>query len=481
MSVIQETIINYKIIPLFMIALLGGCTHVPRDGDFSEVERLVGERIPQRVHWYQGGEEDEQVKVALNSLLKQPLTAQSAVQIALLNNRRLQSEYEYLGIAQADLVQAGLLSNPVLFSSIRFPKGGAGGNNVEFSLAKDFLDILLRPARKRMAETEFTRAKLRVANAVLDLAAEVQIAFYHMQGKRQLTEVLTVAAEAARLSHQLAQRFDEAGNLGELELAQERSAAAEMSAELMRVRAGLQVARDHLNRLLGLVSTEIDWSLGMELPGLPGTDPDPSLVEKSAMQRRLDLDNARREIEQLAEALEITRDYRWIGGASVGVNTEREPDGARVTGPNFSVEIPIFDQRQADIARLESLLSQSRSRCAALEIAIQNDVRAAVNRVSAARNIVEYYRDELVPAREQVVKFTQQGQNYMLVDVFELLFVRQQESQAYRGYIESLTDYWVARAELAHVVGIGLPKTELENDSGTGNSTHSNHGDTTHH
>ncbi len=67
------------------------------------------------------------------------------------------------------------------------------------------------------------------------------------------------------------------------------------------------------------------------------------------------------------------------------------------------------------------------------------------------------------------------------LDVFELLFVRQQESQAYRGYIESLTDYWVARAELAHVVGIGLPKAESKNDSGTGNSTHSNHGDTTHH
>lgn len=464
-----------------IMALLTGCTHVPRDGDFWEVERLVGERIPQRVHWYQGGEEDEQVKVALDSLLKEPLTAQSAVQIALLNNRRLQSEYEDLGIAQADLVQAGLLSNPVLFASIRFPKGGAGGNNVEFDLAKDFLDILLRPARKRIAETEFTRAKLRVANAVLDLAAEVQTAFYHMQGKRQLAEVLAVAAEAARISHQLAQRFDEAGNLSELELAQERSAAAEMSAELMRARAGLQGARDHLNRLLGLASSERDWSLGRALPELPATDPDPTLVEKSAMQRRLDLDNARREIEQLAEALEITRDYRWIGGASVGVSTERDPDGTRVTGPNFSVEIPIFDQRQADIARLESLLSQSRSRCAALEIAIQNDVRAEVNRVTAARNIVEYYRDELVPAREQVVKFTQQEQNFMLVDVFELLFVRQQETQAYRGYIEALTDYWVARAELAHVVGIGLPKVESENDSGTGNSTHSNHGDATHH
>ena len=55
----------------FIVTLLAGCTHVPRDGDFAEVERLVGERIPQKVHWYQGGEEDAQVKAALNELLKE--------------------------------------------------------------------------------------------------------------------------------------------------------------------------------------------------------------------------------------------------------------------------------------------------------------------------------------------------------------------------------------------------------------------------
>lgn len=476
----QEIKINYKTCFILITALLSGCVHVPRDGDFSEVERLVEERIPQRVHWYQGGTEDEQVKVMLNNLLKKPLTAQSAVQIALFNNRRLQSEYEELGIAQADLVQAGLLSNPVLFASIRFPKGGTGGNNVEFDLAKDFLDILLRPARKRMAEVEFTRAKLRVANAVLELAAEVQSAFYHVQGKRQLSEIMSITADAAQTSYQLAQRFDEAGNLSELELAQERSSAAEMSGELMRAKAEYQGARDHLNRLLGLVNTQRHWSLGNELPKLPSTDSDLNLAEESAIHKRLDFDSAKREIEQLTEALKITRGYRWIGGASVGVSTEREPDGARVSGPNFSVEIPIFDQRQADIARLESLLAQSKSRCAALEITIRNEIHAAINRVNAARNITEYYRDELVPAQEQVVKFTQQEQNYMLVDAFELLFVRQQESKAYRGYIEALTDYWVARAELAKEIGIGLPTTAFDNDTGKTNNTHSDHNDATH-
>jgi len=480
---------------VLLVLFLTGCTHVPRDGDFSTVEKLVAERIPQKVHWYQGGDEDAQVKTVLDNLLKEPLTAQSVVQIALLNNRRLQSEYEELGIAQADLVQAGLLSNPVLFASFRFPKGGDGGNNVEFDLAKEFLDILLRPARQRLAATEFGRAKLRVANAVLDLAAEVQIAFYRAQGMQQLSRVLKVSADAAQASYQIAQRFDEAGNISELKLAQERSAAADVSAERMRTNAGLQNARDDLNRLLGLTGAARDWTLGHELQELPATGPNPDLEEEVAIKRRLDLDEARQEIKQLAEALQIARDYRWIGGATVGVNTERDPDGARVTGPNLSVEIPVFDQHQAAIARLESQLAQSKSRCEALKIAIHNEVRTAINRVNAAREIVEYYRDELIPAREQVVKFTQQEQNYMLEDVFELLFTRQQETQAYRGYIEALTDYWMARAELARAVGVGLPEVansavlpsaednqpdQMEKDSSMQHDTHSHNGDATH-
>lgn len=440
------------------LLLFSGCVQVPRDGDFSAVKDLTAERIPQTIHWYQGGPEDEQIKSMLDKLLEEPLTVQSAVQIALFNNYDLQAEYEKLGVAQADLVQAGLLKNPVLFSSIRFPKGGDGGNNVEFEIGKEFLDVLLRPSRKHIAGTEFERVKLNVTNKVLSLVKEVQSAFYRVQGAQKLVQVSDVAREAAATTYKLAQGFEEAGNLTELRLAQERSAAADVSVESLRAGQVLQNTRDELNSLLGLTGPSRHWSLAEDLPELPGTEPETAHLPDVALTQRLDLAAAQREIEQLEYALKMTRDYRWIGGASVGVSTERDTDGSRVTGPNFSIELPVFDQRQAEIARLESLLAQSKSRKEALESTIQNEVYAAINRVNAARKLSEYFRDELIPAKEQVMKFTQQYQNYMLKDVFELLYARQQQTQAYRGYIESLTDYWVARAELAYATGTGLPK-----------------------
>jgi len=449
---------SYKSSVVFAVLLLTGCTQVPRDGEFAEVEQLVEKRIPQKIHWYQGGSEDAEVEQALQELIAKPLTVQAAVQIALLNNRRLQAEYEELGIAQADLVQAGLLSNPVLFASVRFPHDG-GRTNTEFDLAKDFLDLLLRPARQRLAEAEFTRAKLRVANAVLDLATEVATVFYRVQGTAQIVKMLGVVNDSARASYELAQRFDAAGNLSERALAQERSAAAETYAELARVRAESQATRDGLNRLLGLTGPARDWTLAESLPKLPAADPDPDAAETLALEQRLDLAEARKEIDQLADALDITRSYRFLGGARVGVNSERGTDGTRVTGPNFSVEIPLFDQRQAEIARLESLHKQSGVLSAALEDQIRAEVHAAYNRISSARTLAEHYRDEVIPANEQVVKFTQQEQNYMLVDVFELLFAQRQARSAYRGYIEALRDYWVACAELTRAAGGSLPET----------------------
>ncbi|MBI4005172.1 MAG: TolC family protein [Gammaproteobacteria bacterium] len=444
----------YKMCFVLAASALTGCASVPQGADFTEIEQLVGERLTQKVHWYQGGPEDAAVEQALQGLLTEPLTLQSAVQIALLGNRRLQAEYEELGIAQADLVQAGLLSNPTLFASVRFPHDGGRTNN-EFGLAQNFLDLLLLPARQRIAAAEFERAKLRVANAVLDLASEVMTVFYKVQGAAQLVEVLNVANDSAQASYALAQRFEEAGNLSERQLAQERSAAAETHAELARAHAGLQAMRNNLSRLFGLGDISHDWTLAEQLPEIPATDPDPKVAESFALEHRLDLAEMRREIAQLTDALNITRSYRLIGGASVGIDSERDIDGTHVTGPNFSVELPIFDQRQAEIARLESLQRQSEARVVMLEAGIRSEVHAALNRINAARTLVEHYRDEVVPAGEQVVKFTQQEQNYMLVDVFELLFAQRQARAAYRGYIEAVRDYWVARAELQLVAGGG--------------------------
>jgi hypothetical protein len=69
------------------------------------------------------------------------------------------------------------------------------------------------------------------------------------------------------------------------------------------------------------------------------------------------------------------------------------------------------------------------------------------------------YRENLVPQREEIVERTQEQVSYMLEGQFELLLVKQQEYDAYEGYLEAVRDYWLARADLAREVGTSLPST----------------------
>ncbi len=146
-----------------------GCASVPKEAGFPDVQKVIEQRMNQRVHWNQGTPDDTAGEELVRYLLRQELTVDNAVQIALLNNRSLQAIYEELGIAQADVVQAGLLRNPTFFASFRFMDKSVEGHrevNTEFSVDQDFLDLLMLPLRKKVAAAQFEQAKQRVSNAV---------------------------------------------------------------------------------------------------------------------------------------------------------------------------------------------------------------------------------------------------------------------------------------------------------------------------
>src|SRR5690625_2260103 len=160
--------------------LVTGCATIrPREG-FEDVSRLVGERTGQRVYWNQGTAEDSAVAHTVRTLLSDSLAVEQAVQIALLGNRRIQAVYEDLGIAQAELVQAGLLGNPVF--SVRGLGHGDGLGVLKYGIAQPFVDLFQIPLRKRVAGAAYESAKHRVASAVFDLAADTRISYYRLQG-----------------------------------------------------------------------------------------------------------------------------------------------------------------------------------------------------------------------------------------------------------------------------------------------------------
>lgn len=389
----------------------------------------------------------------VSALLQTNLTAQSCVAIALLNNRSLQAEYENIGISQADLAQAARLKNIEIVGSWRFPNRPPSLTDTEYSAAADFLDLLTLPARKKIARRELEQTKLRVADSVLRLAADAQTAFYTVQASGELARRLGVIAEVNDAGADLAQRQYDAGNINDLELRNSQASAAQARLDFMLAKAQTRADRERLNRVLGLTGGQTQWKVADELPGLPATELPLENLETLAINQRLDLAAVRSEAEAVAAALRLKKNTRYLPGVTVGVSTERNTDGQRVTGPTLGLEVPLFDQGQPAVARLAAQYRQVQSRLAAMEVNTRSEVRQAQDGLLAAREAAEHYAKTLLPQRQQIVKETLLHYNAMQKSSYELLAAKEREQMAERGYVEALRDYWIARAELEHAVG----------------------------
>lgn len=439
---------------LLPIAVLSGCATVPEEAGFPDVRKHVQQRVAKDVAWPRQAAEKENLARAVGDLLaRMPLSIDSVTQLALLNNPALQADFEELGVVQADVVQAGLLANPVLGAGTRFSNVDSTVPNIDLNIVQNVLNLLTRPARKRIAETEFERTKLNVGNSVLALVADVQRSYYELLGAKQVAAMRRTVAEAAAVSYELAQRFFQAGNISELDSAREEAANEQARADSMKADAAVVLAAEQLNRLMGLSGRGVKWDIAEKLPALPPSDPQVMTLENTALGDRLDLAATRKETNVMIQSLGLTRQWRYLGGAFVGFDAEREADRQRLIGPNVTLELPIFDQQQARIARNEALLRQTQALVAALENSVRGEVRQAHEQMGAQRTVAEHYASCLIPARERVVEQAQRYQNYMLIGQFELILAKRDEYDAYQQYLEAVRDYWIARSELQRAAG----------------------------
>jgi len=447
------------LLPGLAAVLLTGCA-VPREAGFPEVANAVEQRLGHRIFWNHDGAADAAVRAKVRGMLAHDLTRAEAVQIALLGNRALQASYEELMIAQADVVQAGLLKNPVFSGALRFPVSGASrALSYDLGVELDFLDLLMIPAKKRVAQAAFEGAKLRVGAEVLRFAHETRVAYFTLQGAQQIAEMRRAVASAAEASVELARRQHEAGNISELDLAGEQALYEQSRLDLARSEAEILEARERMNRLMGLWGEDTRWSVAPRLAELPAEEPPLDHLEALAVTQRLELGASRAELQAASHSLAMGENWRFLGGAGVGASVQHDPEGNTVAGPAASLELPIFDQKQAAVARLRARRRQAELRLAGLAIDVRSEVREARGRLLFARSVVERYRSVVVPLRERIVALSQRYHDAMLLGVYQLLLAKQNEVNAYREYVESVRGYWIARSDLERAVGGRLSPT----------------------
>ena len=394
-----------------MLALLCACATVDPRPDYDRVGQRVIEATGQE-RLYRP-EDDELVGSLVAELMQDGISADEAVQISLLNNPSLHAAFMDVGVARADVVQAGLFSNPFVGISARFPDGG-GLANIEASVAQNLAELWQIPLRGRAAERSLDAAILDLARTAADIAADAKTAYFSSVGAGERLRIAQENLDIATNLLELALMRQKAGAANELDVNLSRSVALDAEIAVQQARLEAADARRDLATILGLIGDADGLVLTSSLPTeSPDTLDSESLVAL-AKRWRLDIQTAQQGVAAAQAALEYEcslvwpvielgielerADRRSQGGRDVLADTARasiasgsltapeiqsrserrsEKGQDVILGPSLGIELPIFDQNQAQIAKAQYALFQANKTLDALDRAVTQEVRSA--------------------------------------------------------------------------------------------------------
>ncbi len=438
---------NFTFKPM-LIAFSGlaliGCATFSSDGGIDSISVLTQARTGQLVKQEKSADDTKAMQATIEHLISAPLTANSAVQIALINNRGLQASLAELGVAEADRVQAGRLRNPG-FSYSHLRNGQA--LEIDRSIMFDLVGLLTLPLRSDIENRRFEQAKWQAASAAVSLAANTRRAYFNAIAAQQTAQLRREVKTSAEASGELAQRMVQAGNFSKLEYAHEQVFYADATTQLARAMHNATATREQLIRLMGLGEKRLAFKLPDRLPDLPPQLIEMRDIEAQAMQQRLDVQMAKRDTEATASALGLTKATHFVNVLNAAYINKSQTGTPRTDGYEVSLEIPLFDWNSRS-RKAQSQYMAAVNRTTDIALRAQSEVREAYSAYRTTYDIAKHYRDEVIPLRKQISDEMLLRYNGMLSSVFELLADARAQSTSVNEAIESQRDYWLAETDL---------------------------------
>lgn len=469
-------------------SLVCGCIAVNPESDYTRARQTIMETTGSGSVFEP--EDASAVEAAVDERMKGGITLDEAVEICLLNNPSLQAAFLNVGIARADLVQSGLLSNPTLALSIAFPEGG-GRSNIQATFAQSIVELWQIPVRKRAASRALDASILDLARQAAQTAIDTKSAYLSAIAAEQ---ILVIAQENLQLAQQLLEAAEDrqkAGAVGELDVNLVRGTLYSAELETQRARLDSSTARRRLATLLGLTADAQRLVLSSALSPESPLRFDGSRITELALAHRLDIQAARKETEATRArlALEYRKIFpdvaigaylerterRALPGRNIAADTarasvaagsltapeiqsrgqrdmERNQEIDAIFGPAFNLTLPIFDQNQAQIARARYSYEQSLRQLDALERSVVQEVSQGVDQAETARKVAEYFRVKLLPQAQSNLDLSRESYKAGRASLIVLLDAQRVLLSTRRDAIASQRDSAIAVAELERLV-----------------------------
>ena len=432
------------------VVVLGGCASLSPDAGLSDVQVLVAGKTGPVDARLSTGDKSKDAPAVVADLLKEPVTAESAVRIALLNNAAMQGSLATLGVSDALRVQAGTLPNPH-FSIGRFRMGDEV--EIERMLSFNLIGLLTLPWKYQWQTQQHELAKLQAAQDVILLAANTRKAWITAVAAQQTASYMRDVKEAAEAGGELARRMARVGNWSKLRQAREQVTLNDATAQLARAEQVAHGTRERLTRLMGLWGVQADFRLADRLPDLPKDATPMADIEARALRERLDVRSAMAQSRYVAEQMGFTKVTGYLDGMSIGFarNSVFDNDtGTKASnrGVELELPLPVFDWGGARNARSRAMYLQSATRVQEVAVNARSEAREAYFSYRTAHDLARHYRDEVVPLRKFISEEMLLRYNGMLASTWDLLADSRAQVMAVNSAIEAQRDFWLAETDL---------------------------------
>ncbi|MGI8785981.1 MAG: TolC family protein [Acidobacteriota bacterium] len=428
------------LIPL--VILLAGCSvrTAPPPVDVSrEIETRTGHPIgPAAAAW----------TLPPTVSLADGLSQNEAVAVALWNNAAFQADLAKLGFARADLIEAGLLRNPIL--SLLFP---IGPKQLEFTASLPLEVLWQRPHRVAAAKIDYQRVAAGLVQHGLDLARDAKTAHADVQRDQDRVTLTEQARDLRRQISELVEARFRSGDIGELETLPARADVRRLDDQTARLRQDLQVSMQRLRALLGLDAAQPELTI-VPSPDPVGPAADLNTLIQEALAARPDLRAAELAIEAAGAHARWERSKLLTLAAMLDAN-QKGSQGFEA-GPGAQIELPIFNRNQGGRWRADAAVEAAARNYVVTKQQIVLDVGEAYHLHARARESLQNWRARILPPLEDAVQISKKAYQSGAVSYLFVLETTRQVFDAQMSELEIAADLRRSGAQLARSVGKNL-------------------------
>ncbi len=334
--------------------------------------------------------------------LGEPLSEEAAVAIALWNNAALQAALSELGVARAEVIDAGSWRN--FSAQLLFP---VGPKPFESVFGWPVETLWQRPRRLAAARVNLEAVSQRVVQYGLNLGRDVRVAHAELALAERRAALLEDNRRLLERIAELTRKRLEAGDISVMEVnlaVLEAKSAAELAGRALRE---VDVARERLRALLGL-RKDASPLRATAAPAAAAALPAWTELVETALASRPDLRAAELSVEA---ALKRARWERSRAVALVtpllsvkGVGTA----GIR-SGPGLTAEVPYPNWNQGGVSRTDAEVRRAASVYAALRDQVESEIREAQAQYAQAAESLERLREEVMPAARESIRLAEKA------------------------------------------------------------------------